>query len=362
MASDNDFVLKQKWRLRTPLDLAARRAEIGSTEFLIDGFFPSQSLGIVVGDSGLGKSPLLYQMALCIAAGVPFLGRRVQQGKVLYLDFENSVSESAQVTTRLAGFLSVGADQPNLLVWNFSDSAPDWGQGQGTGALSCILDVRPALAIIDSLGSYDPEIEEKNTTAGRAYKRFRQLMHMANTGMISIHHRKKPSIDEPEHLEDAPNVLRWLLRARGASTLISGSDVRLGVDQASATYVSAKEPTGKDGLAPVDFDDAESHGAALVLRGFARVRGEIGPIYLERVVGDDGEPLGYKRMAGAALLFNQDQQRCFNQLPDRFSFKEARGAYGRQAEATRSFLNKCRNIGIMHQPARGIYEKVKTAE
>src|SRR5208337_3354527 len=56
-----------------------------STQFLVNGFLPAKSIGIAAGDSTIGKSPLMYQLGLCVAAGIPFLGRSSKQGRVLYL-------------------------------------------------------------------------------------------------------------------------------------------------------------------------------------------------------------------------------------------------------------------------------------
>jgi AAA domain len=344
--------LKRKWAIRSPSDLKRRSAETGSADFLIDGLFPARSLGIVVGDSGLGKSPLLYQAALCVAAGVPFLGHEVRRGRVLYLDFENSVGQSHELVGRLGRHLGVREDPEGLFVWHLNDCSPNWGQ-PGHTALDMIREVRPALAIIDSLGSYDPELEEKNSNAGKAYKNFRWVMSVTGATIVCVHHRKKPSSgpgqDGPEPLEEA-NPRRWFQQARGASVLITGCDVRLGVDEPGPACRQVKGNV-------LAFSDEDK--GALVMRGFGRVRGEIPPTYLARVFDpEDGEPLGYRQMAGADLLFNVDQENCFGGLPPSFTFKEAKHSYGRADQPTRDFLKKCMGIGILNQPAKGHYQKV----
>lgn len=354
--------LKRKWAVRTPSDLKRRSAETGSADFLIDGLFPVRSLGIVVGDSGLGKSPLLYQAALCVAVGVPFLGHAVRQGRVLYLDFENSVGQSHELVSRLTRHLGVSEEPENLLVWHLNDCPPKFGQ-QGHTALEMILDVKPVLAVIDSLGSYDPELEEKNSSAGKAYKNFRHVIRETGTAIVSVHHRKKPSLgpghDGPKSLEDS-SLRPWFQQARGASVLINGCDVRLGVDESGSVFRVRKSPAGARGdLESVDLHPATEDKGALVMRGFGRVRGEIPLTYLARVSDpEDGEPLGYRSMAGVDLLFNEDQEECFARLRDSFTFKEAKLAYKRADEATRGFLRKCLGLGIMRQPAKGQYAKV----
>ena len=67
-------------------------------------------------------------------------------------------------------------------------------------------------------------------------------------------------------------------------------------------------------------------------------------------------------MTAVKLLCNVDQEKAFTLLGDRFTFKEAKHAYGKQDEATNLFLKKCIAIGILQKIRRGQYEKVKVAE
>ena len=75
-----------------------------------------------------GKSPLFYQAALCVGAGIPFLGLSVRQGPVLMFDFENGIGVSEELIARLAEHLGLSNVPDNLLVWNGNDSASRFGQ------------------------------------------------------------------------------------------------------------------------------------------------------------------------------------------------------------------------------------------
>src|SRR5215469_4878899 len=70
----HDFLinLKRKWGIYTHGALKQRCHELRGNQYLIADLLPKRSLSIVVGDSGLGKSPLLYQAALSVAEGIPF--------------------------------------------------------------------------------------------------------------------------------------------------------------------------------------------------------------------------------------------------------------------------------------------------
>src|SRR5258708_14136069 len=55
------------------------RLHAGSTR-LVEGLLPPRSVNILVGDSGVGKSPLAYHLGLCFASGTPFLVLPVHSG------------------------------------------------------------------------------------------------------------------------------------------------------------------------------------------------------------------------------------------------------------------------------------------
>ena len=146
--------------------------------------------------------------------------------------------------------------------------------------------------------------------------------------------------------------LTWPASARIVSSLTFGlvnqTDVRLGFDTARGVLnVVSANKSGQS-----------TEEVALVVKGFARLKGEFGPLYLTRAFDDEGEPLSYGLKIGVELLFNDEQQEAFAQLPEDFSFKEAKHFYGRGDQATRNFLQKCIRVGILRQVGRGRYRKV----
>jgi hypothetical protein len=164
-----------------------------------------------------------------------------------------------------------------------------------------------------------------------------------------VHHLRKPSakLDEsiPPLQEDPKG---WLLQARGSRALINSSDVRIGVD----LFGKAQHSESVNG---------KSREVALVMAGFGRVRGNIVPMYLSRVLDEDGNAQGYELMSGASLLFNDEQQQAYQRLPPVFRFKDAQMIYGRRAQATVDFLQKCICASIVRKDVRE-YRKVEVAE
>lgn len=53
--------------------------------WLIDGLIEQSDLGLIFGSSGGGKSFVVLDMAYCIAAGIPYHGRKTQKTGVLYV-------------------------------------------------------------------------------------------------------------------------------------------------------------------------------------------------------------------------------------------------------------------------------------
>ena len=331
---------RRQWGLHTPSSLKIRAQELGAAEYWIKGIIPRRSISILVGDSGLGKSPLIYQAAICIAAGVPFLGHETTQGSVLVADFENGFGDMDEMIDQLSCHLGLDeAPRDNLALFTLNDCNPRYGQ-PGNTLFDMLHDTRPNMVIIDSLASFAPGAEEKNSAATEMVQKFRALLRDCGTASMFVHHRRKESRKPQESAGPLThaNLRSWFQDARGASALINGVDVRLGVDISD--------------LSPVT-DECE-----LVLRGFGRVRGEIGPFYLTRDHDEEKRSKGYRPLSGPQLLFNAEQEKAYEALPARFSFKQAKQIYGRQDQATLDMLRKCEGLRLVRKVARGQYARV----
>ena len=340
---------RNKWGVYSPSELSRRCKESGAGDDLVEGIIPSRSLGIFVGDSGLGKSPLLYQLGICVAAGVPFLGRAVKQGTVLYLDFENGTAEVDEIVTTISGHLELSKPPEELELWNANDLPPDWGNQEYIPG-NLIYQAKPTLLLIDPFTGLFPNIEEKNSVATQSLHDLRSRIGECGTTILGAHHIRKPPSDPqqgPASLEDE-SLQRWFLQARGARALINGCDVRLGLDRPGLSSLGTMNDRGQEEI-------------ALVLRGFRRVRGEIPLTYLSRVLDESGEPTGYKTVTGARLLFNDEREAAFAKLPPNFRFKDARQAYAKGDQATADFLKKCISLGILRKVNRA-YEKLDPPE
>ncbi len=320
--------LKEQFGMYIGGEFERYASRLPAAQHIVEGLLPRRSVNILVGDSGLGKSPLAYQLALAAASGQPFLGFATRPSKVLLVDYENAPWDSRRILEQQRRHLGLAEyPSPNFLFWPVRHE-PDRG-----GIDPVIRQLAPDLVILDSLRSFCPEMESDNAAAVRRIKILREIATRSETAVLLIHHLRK------DGARDGRNIFDWLLRTSGARALVNQTDVR---------------------LALVPAKDTE---ADVILHGHYRTRGEIGPYLLRRWHDGDGEPLGYERVtAGPALLQNADYEAVFERLPASFSFKEARMIYGRQDSATSLFLQKLVRVGLLHKERPGHYRKVREVE
>lgn len=338
--------LKRRWSVYTHGTLKRRCRELDSHQFLIADLIPKRSLSIVVGDSGLGKSPLLYQAALCVAHGIPFLGKPVSRGRVLYVDFENGLGGVDELVSQLASYLGVSADSENLLLFNFNDAPPNW---KTSDLEEMIADFKPDWIIIDPVAAFAPQIDAKNECVTRTYQALRTTIKDNSTTVTLVHHIRKESTQPGVTVPDLEHDVRgWFQQARGPRQLINGADIRIGIDKSRRA----------DAWTELDGRSIE---VALVVAGFGRLRGNIEPMYVGRVLDEDDKPIGYEQLRGASLLFNPDRQRAYATLPNPFTFTQAKQTLSKGSQATSDFLNTCQSVGILRKEGR-LYRKVKVAD
>jgi hypothetical protein len=336
------FELKKRWAVRSGSD--TQEVDAKRPENLVDGILPVRALGVVAGNSGLGKSPLLYQLGICVASGEPFLGREVKRGRVLYLDYENGADAARGIVEKVTAHLGLEEPPSTFLYWTLDTATARWKPR--SGPFKMIRDFRPVLVIVDPLSAFEPRMEDTNLNANLIVGKLREASRESGCAIVMTHHLAKPP-RKGNRLEplDTCNLTQWFSRTRGASALINSTDVRLGVEKPSRRLGSNVDGTQE---------------TALVLRGFARITGEIPLMRLARVFNERGEPVGYRELVGPRLLSNSIQQAAYEKLSRRFRFKDARMMYGKGDEATSTFLKKCISLKILRRTVDG-YEKSDSA-
>jgi hypothetical protein len=318
--------------LLTPAEVDRLCAQEHRSKSFVEGFISHNSVSVLVGDSGLGKSPLAYQLGLCVAEGIPFLDMKTERGLVIYADYENGLLDSREMRDALVRHLQLPRAPDNFILWT-----PDCARRSLVIEDVCSC-AKPSLFIIDSLRSHDPYLE-KTEQAGTGMAKLRSVASKLRVAILAIHHVRKPGPDGVPSLDKEDTVLmQWLNQAAGARAIVNQSDSRIAADL-----------------------PARGHAGEMVLRWHRRVSGESGPMYLERVFDEEGRPIGYRRIIGANLLNNPDQQEAYERLPRAFRFKEAKQAYGATDDPSRKWLVKCENVGLVKRVGHGEYRKILIA-
>jgi hypothetical protein len=303
-------------------------ADQSRTQYLIEDFLPAGEIAIAAGESTIGKSALICQLGLCVAAGVPFLGMPVERGAVLYFDLENSILDCKTMRDSLVRHLGLNEAPPDFLLVQSPSSH-----------LETLLDVvRPKLVVIDSLRAFRPEVSQKNSAAGEWLKEIRRLSREYGCAFLIVHHLRKSNRESPApHLESV-NAATWLLEMEGARALMNQTDVRIAIAEG-------------------DLDQA-----ALQLKWSRRVHGDSPIVSVERIYDEEDEPVGYRELTGAGLL-NDEKRRVFEALPAEFSTADAKTArrdrhLGDGNDPTNKFLAECRHLRLIEKLERGRWRKL----
>jgi hypothetical protein len=115
-------------------------------DWVVDRMFAAGDVSICVALPGTGKSYFISQLAVDVAMGTPFLGRKTKQGTVVLFLFDG-----AKKTTNL--MTDLGLDDPynneDILVWTAEAEGATKNPLQWM--LGALGDRRPSLIIIDTL-------------------------------------------------------------------------------------------------------------------------------------------------------------------------------------------------------------------
>ena len=127
--------------------------EYRAPEFVIDGLIETETLGLVFGDPGCGKSFLAVDIALSVASGTPFHGRDVKQGPVFFIAGEGHNG----LARRFAAWSKDrGVDLEKVPLFKSTRSAQFLDGPSADAMAECVEDLanahgQPRLIIIDTL-------------------------------------------------------------------------------------------------------------------------------------------------------------------------------------------------------------------
>ncbi len=200
---------KQAWRQRnifTLADLLADKRPVPPD--VVQGFVPGESVVVLAGKEGVGKSYLLLELAVTLAGDKPWQGLAVHQGGVLLVDKENRPVRLRERFKKLAA-------KANLPITIVTDMEFDLDADKFVQELSGLaIDAEARLIILDSLSDFLGDTDENsNSQMGAAAGRLRQVSEATGASVIVIHHVAKSTSGTAQQT------------ARGASALMGGVDV-----------------------------------------------------------------------------------------------------------------------------------------
>lgn len=161
-------------------------------EVVIDGLLRLGEVMNVIASPKVGKSWLVLLLALCVANGVAWLGRRVTKGRVLLLDNElhpetfayrlRKVSEATGLSTDGIDFLSLRGQSMDLATL---DTLTRSGRGIASGCYSLVL--------LDALYRMLPAGTSENDNAAMTavYNLADSIAASTNAAVGIVHHMSK---------------------------------------------------------------------------------------------------------------------------------------------------------------------------
>lgn len=200
------------------------------TEWLIKNWIPRESLVMIHGESGGGKTFVLRDMMLCVATGKEWHNEKVKKGVVLYLCGE--------------GLQTV---KERTLAWKLSNGVEELGEYSYTLPLCTDFDtqnglleivkqienagIKPDLIAIDTVNRY-MEGDENSAQQARSFiNNCASLTERFNSTVVLIHHTG--------HSQSAQD------RARGSSAWRGSLDTEISVHQLDHT-ITVKQTKQKE--------------------------------------------------------------------------------------------------------------------
>jgi hypothetical protein len=212
----------------TPVSFADFTSRPAPT-WIVKGVLPKAGLVVLYGASGAGKSFIALDVVAAVARGVQWRGKRVRQGRVVYVaaegvgGFRNRCVAYAKANGLEAGAmaaLEIIADRPNLLT-------PNEGKTLGTAI------GRADLVVVDTLAQVTPGANENaGEHMGKALDQCLVIHAMTGATVLLVHHSGK----------DAAKG------ARGWSGIRAAADAELEVERTPGGRVlrTTKQKDGDD--------------------------------------------------------------------------------------------------------------------
>ena len=175
------------------------------TQYIVEGVLP-MGMGLLVAKPKIGKSWMVLDLCLSVAAGTPFLGFQTHQQGTLYLALEDGPSRMK------ARILKVWNEQPVPAASRILFRAPRMDEGL-LDSLGTLLDENPdiRLVCIDTLSKIRPKAKSYENAYDADYDFVGKLKEFADNRRICVllvHHTSKRKTDDSfENINGSTGIL-----------------------------------------------------------------------------------------------------------------------------------------------------------
>lgn len=212
------YTLKDAYTTRPPLP------------YLVADILYYPSCNIVYGGPGSLKSMILADLALCVAAGLPWLadekgmdGYATTQAPVIWVDFDNGRRRTHERFDAIGQAHNIHPDTP---IFYYSMPRPQLNLtsfDQGSALLHLVMAAKARLLIVDNLGLTIGDAEENTGEMAGVMGNLRSIAEDAECAVIMVHHQRKTS--------GSDNGVRKGETLRGHSSIEASLDLALLVER-----------------------------------------------------------------------------------------------------------------------------------
>jgi hypothetical protein len=225
-------------------------------EWLVEGLLTKGSVNLFVGDAGSKKTYALLDLAVCVAMGKPWLGRKTQQASAMILDEESGQAR----TERRLKQLYRGHDVPvgeSLPLWGLSFYGWDLLKPEADLELMFAKfktwipedDSVARLVVIDALAEVMPGGDENSVRdTALVFANLHREAERSGTTYCVIHHANKRGVYRgSSHLKGVVDTM---------VTITSGAES----DRMEFRVTKARDRRGTSFGARIHFDEPEGRG------------------------------------------------------------------------------------------------------
>lgn len=191
------------------LTLGELKDRAAAVSWLVKGAVPADSVGVIFGGSGTFKSFIALDLALHVAHGLPWLGRRTTEGPVLYIAAEGGTGLWKRIDAWHRARRLRWQDAPMHVVPVPVDLGADAVRVQDAAKAA---GTTPALVVVDTLSqTFSGEENSANEVAGYLREVGLMLRETWQCTVAVLHHSGHQATERPRGSSAIRANVDWML-------------------------------------------------------------------------------------------------------------------------------------------------------